>query len=325
MKNIKELKEVLNEKISNANEIVVVPHISPDFDALGSSVGIVNICNKLRKKSYILVNDNYSEMSSSVNEMIFEIKQQYDVINVKDFLNMKNKIDLMIATDVSKDYLIPIKEYLNYMKNIIIIDHHYEDNKTIKTKYKYIDTKISSTCEIVTKLLCQFGIRYDKNCANYLYAGIMLDTNKLSKSVSSDTFEIVSKLIKRGADINYINNLFMEIFENDRLIQNLVGKSNFQSYNFAITSDKDNFYTKEDLAKAADYMMKYSVDASFAIGYLKKDTVGISGRSNGKIDVGSILTKLNGGGNYLSGATNIENTNIEDVEKKLSLILKPGN
>lgn len=190
MKTIKELKDVLREKIPLANDVLIVPHNSPDFDALGSSVGLVNICKKLGKNSYILINDRHETMSSSVNEMISEIKEQYDVIDVKDYLSISDKIDLMITTDVNKDYMIAVKDYLNNFKTKILIDHHPEDEYTIKTRYKYIDSKISSVSEIITKLLCQYGISYDKRCANYLYAGISLDTNNFKKNISQDTMQV---------------------------------------------------------------------------------------------------------------------------------------
>ena len=326
MKTIKELKETLSEKVPLANEVLIVPHISPDFDALGSSVGLVNICKKLGKKSYILINDKHDSMSSSVNEMISEIKEQYDVIDVKEYLNKINDFDLMITTDVNKDYLIAVKEYLNYFNTKIIIDHHQEEEgKTIKAKYKYINPAISSASEIIAKLLCQYKINYDKKCANYLYAGITLDTNNMRKNISADTLSIASKLIKRGADITYVDKLFNEDFESDRKIQKLIENTHFQKYSYGIVCGQDTIYTKEDLAKAADYTMRYNVDASFVIGLLDNNVIGISGRSNGNINVGEILELLGGGGNLMSGATRINSNNIKETTNKLKLILSPGN
>ena len=94
---------------------------------------------------------------------------------------------------------------------------------------------------------------------------------------------------------------------------------------YAIACGKEKIYTKEDLAKAADYIMKYNVDASFAMGLLDENSIGISGRSNGNINVGNILSLLGGGGHVTSAATRIEGSNLIEVIERLKFILTPGN
>lgn len=326
METTKDLKEVLEEKIQMCDKVLIVPHISPDFDALASSVGLVNICKKFGKESYILINDNEHDMSNSVKEMIFDIKEQYKVINLEQYLDVHNDNDLMIATDVNKDYRVAIKDYLNKFKTKIIIDHHDVDKETIKTNLKYINTSISSASEIVAKLLTYMNIKYDDKCATYLYAGLILDTDHFRKiNPSADTLNVASKLIKKGANIAYVNDLFKVDLEEDRKIHQLLSTTKMQYYSYGIAASEEQEYTKENLAIAADQILNYGSDASFAIGMLDSNTVGVSGRSNGNINIGNVLKLLGGGGNAMSGATVIENTNVEEVTKKLKLVLTPGN
>ena len=331
MEKIKDFKENFSKYIKKSNKILIVPHIQPDFDALGSSVGIVNICKKFDKESYILINDDRRKLAGSVNIMIDKIAEKYKIIDLEKYVKYKDDIDTLITTDVNKSELIAIKDYLQNFKSKIVIDHHDTGITTIESNYNYINTDVSSTCEIIAKLLCLLNIKYDKECATFLYSGIYLDTNNLTKNLTSNTFNIISKLIKNGADIEYVNDLFVEIFEKDRERHRLIDNTKFynieddnelQSLNYAITCGKENIYPKEELAKAADYVMKYKVDASFVIGLLDENLVGISGRSNGKIDIGKILSNICGGGNKKSGASIIKDSSILDTSKKLQLILK---
>ena len=82
-------------------------------------------------------------------------------------------------------------------------------------------------------------------------------------------------------------------------------------------------YTKEELAKVADYLLKYKVDAAFAIGNIGNETISISARSKEKVDVGAVMQELSGGGNQFSGATKLTDCSIEEAEKRLVKILQP--
>ena len=57
MSNIKIFKDTLEQKILEANNIVIVPHNSVDFDAIGAATGIALIAKKYKKPYYIVVND----------------------------------------------------------------------------------------------------------------------------------------------------------------------------------------------------------------------------------------------------------------------------
>ncbi len=81
---------------------------------------------------------------------------------------------------------------------------------------------------------------------------------------------------------------------------------------------------KEELAKAADYLLRYKVDASFAVGYTDDDVISISARSKGDINVGEIMGELEGGGNTFSAATRLQGRDLDDTVKSLKKIYKPS-
>lgn len=233
----------------------------------------------------------------------------------------------MIAVDANKDYLLCTKKYLNEFKNIVVIDHHKTDEHTIKTPYLYVDESISSVCEEVSRLLFLYGVKLSPDYANYLLAGIILDTNKLSKNTSARTFEVASKLTASGADPTIANNMFLEDFEHDRAIQRLVDNTDFQNYIFAIASDSEDsgrIYEPEDIAKAADYLLKYNINCSFAMAYIDDITISVSARSKGLIDVSKIMRLFGGGGNEYSAAAKIRGKSLQEVKSLLISSLMPG-
>ena len=298
MDEIKNLKVNLESKILESNNVVIVPHIGIDFDAIGSSIGLGLIVKKLKKVPYIMIDDLIYEVDHGVQVIIEEIKNDFHIINKEKYLQMANSNDLMLLTDVNKEKLIFLKDTINNESKVIIIDHHNEDKDTIKADYKYINCQTSSASEIVTKLLYLYKIKPTPLIANYLLAGIYLDTNKLTKNVSSETMKIVAYLLELGASINSVTDLFTEDFNSDRKVQELVSKAQIITYSIAlILGDEKVEYTKEELAKAADYLLKYKVDGAFAIGNIGDNIISISARAKDKINVGEIMEKLNGGGN----------------------------
>ena len=232
----------------------------------------------------------------------------------------------MITTDTNKSNLIGCSDYLDQFKRVITLDHHDVGEQTISTNFQYISTEVSSTSEMMVDLLCQFGIKYDSDIANYLLSGIYLDTDKLQKRMSPKTFQIVSKLLTKGANLEKVQEFFAEDFKNDQKIWALIQKTVLFTNTYAVAiEDSDTIYTREDLAKVADKLLNYrAVDASFAVGKVDENVVSISARSRGRVDVSKIMSLMAGGGNVYSAATKIEDESTEEIGKTLIKTLKPG-
>lgn len=318
MVDIKKLKATIEEKVPEATNVVIVPHNGIDFDAIGSALGLSLVVEKFKKPVYIIIDDPNYKIDYGVQLVIDSIKKDFMIIDRDKYLKIAIEEDLFILTDVNKSYLVGLKEELKNPDKIIIIDHHDEDSNTIESNNKYIDSNISSASEIITKLLCASKVKVPAQIAEYLLAGICLDTNKLTKNVSSDTMKITAKLLELGADMNRVNELFAEDFNSDRRVQDLVSKAQFLTFSIAIVNGDENVeYTKEELAKVADYLLKYKTDAAFAIGNIGEGVLSISARSKGRVNAGEIMEELSGGGNKYSGATKLTDCTIEEANKRL--------
>lgn len=83
-------------------------------------------------------------------------------------------------------------------KNIINIDRHLTNG--FFGSINMVNKTVSSTSELVYKIIEGLSIQLDKDMATNLYAGIASSTNNFtSYSVNAETFETIAKLLKAGA------------------------------------------------------------------------------------------------------------------------------
>lgn len=323
--NIDSLCDDLKDKIKETEKVIIVPHNNADFDAIGSAIGVSLISKYFERPEYIIVNDPVYALDPGVRLIVDENKKDFNIINKERYRSMAKSGDLFVLTDVNKSRLICLPDMIKKPEKTIIIDHHTTDEDTVLSNHKYIDTKYSSASEIVVSLLDTLGIEITSKVADYLYAGIYLDTAKLTKNCTADTMRSIAKLLESGANINKVNSFFKEDFYSDRKVQNLVNSAQMTNCMIALIVATDDIeYSKEEIAKAADYALKYGVDAAFAMGRIDDEIVSISGRSTERIDIGSIMEELGGGGNPYSGATKLKNISVEEAGKKLRKVLKPS-
>ena len=326
MMDYKKLKGVLEERIMNSDQVFIVPHLGIDFDAIASSIALTLIANKYKKPNYIILDEELIKIEPGVKLIISNYNNKSKFITSNKAMQLKGDNDLLIATDVNKKYLVGIKDHIDEFNDVMIIDHHETDKNTIQTKEDgtFIGLEESSVSEILTELLGMFNIKIEPNIANYLLTGIYLDTDKLRKNLKPTTTRIVTKLLERGANIETVNKYFEEDFNSDRKIQALINKTKFLTYTIAMAIENGEVeYTKEELAKVADYLQRFNVDVSLAAGHINDSVISVSARSNGNFDIGKVMGELGGGGDIYKAATKIENEESEEVERVLVRTLTP--
>ena len=320
---IKELKTSLDDLVLNTDRTIIVPHDNADYDAVGSAIGLSLIPKRLKKPSYVLVNDSTYKMEYGLQRILEEAKDTTQIINADRYLSLEGAKELVILTDVSNSKLVCVSDEIKD-KDKVVIDHHDPTPYLIEGNYNYVDTAASSASEIVTRLLKLYKIKIPANIANYLLAGIYLDTEHFSK-MSKSTSEVMTDLFEAGASMDVIKKWFVESFESYRKVQSVVNNVKFYTCKFAISVGDANIeYTRGELAKAADALLKFDVDASFAIGKTGDNIVSISARGNSPVDVGMIMRELDGGGNpRAAAAPKIEGQTLEEVQKSLIKAIRP--
>ncbi len=323
---IKEKKK-LNKEINKSKNIFIMAHQNLDLDALGSSIGIYMLLKrkKKRKKCYLIIDDKNHELG--VEKVLRELEGCIDIIKseeIKTYIHPKESKNLLLILDTNKEDLVQSKDCLKLFSRKIVIDHHELDKKTIKNAIIINDIKASSTCEMITSLIEYFDVEVEPYYATVLLAGIVLDTNNFTLKTTPDTYYSAYYLASLGASAKKVQYLLKqditEYTERQKLLTCIETIDNKIAFTKATPY---TIYRREDLAKVADTLLFFNnIEASFVIGKIGKDTIGLSARSLGNYNISDILEKLGGGGDTYNGAAKFENTTISKVEQDLKKLLK---
>ena len=292
----KTVATALEELIEEAPSILIMGHSNGDIDSMGASLGVYRIVKSLGKTAKI-VNNTYGMTLKDFIEAVEQEEEYKDVIIDKTgALNLIDSETLLIIVDTHKKSYVEVPELLTKTNKIVVIDHHrrgpdYIDNAILMFHEVYA----SSAAELVSELL-----QYTKNNAQLtkfeaesLYAGIMVDTKNFTFKTGVRTFEAAAYLRKNDIDIIKIKKWFQSDLESYNVIAEVVKSTEVVKNTIGISEYNENDEnTALICAKAADELLTISdITASFVIGKLK-DTIYISGRSIGDINVQLILEKM---------------------------------
>jgi len=311
----------INKIITNSKQIFIVGHKFLDLDALGSAIGMYYYISNLNKEVYIIVDDNTKE--KAVAKIINETSDIVRYITSSKALKLKHEDSVLMIVDTNKSYLLQNPILSDSFNTKIIIDHHQLTSDSIRANLMVVDTESSSTCEMVTEFLKENDFMIDSYLATILLSGIVLDTNNYVLKTNSNTFYYSYYLTICGALPQKVQYLLKQDLKKYIKRQKMITNVKIINH-IALTKGASNDkYRREELAKTADTLLLFdNISASFVVAKLDKNSIGISARSMGDINVGQVLTMFDGGGNFSEAAAVITGSSINDVEKKLLSILK---
>ena len=273
----------------------------------------------------MLYNDKTHELG--VEKVLRELEGCLEIIKsekIDEYLYPRKSKNLLIVLDTNKDKLVKNKELLTKFNNKLVIDHHEPGRTTIKDATLIIDTKVSSTCEMITNLIEYYDVEIESYYATILLSGIVLDTNNYTLNTTADTYYTSYYLSVLGASAKKVQYLLKQDIEDYKERQKLLTDIEIINGKIAFTKATSTLvYRKEDLARVADTLLFFNnIEASFVVGKIGKDTIGISARSLGNLDIVKLLTKFGGGGDTYNGAAQIEKSTVAKVEQELKKLLK---
>ena len=318
-------RNALNKAINNAKTIFLMAHKDLDLDALGSSIGMYLILKGKRKNCYIVVDDLTHELG--VEKVLRELEGCITIIKSEDiekYMYPRESKNLLMILDTNKPELVQSKELLKKFDKKIVIDHHDLSKASIKDAVIINDTEVSSTCEMITELIEFYDVEIESYYATVLLAGIVLDTNNFTLKTNPGTYYAAYYLSSLGASAKKVQYLLKQDIEEYTERQKLLAGIETINGRIAITKATPyTIYRREDLARVSDTLLFFNnIEASFVIGKIGKDTVGVSARSLGNYEINKILEKIGGGGSDYNGAAKFEDTTISNVEKLLKNTIK---
>lgn len=315
--------DLIKETIEDSSKVFIMAHRNIDLDAFGASLGIYYLCKTLGKDAYLLIDDNtyYSDIKKCLEGI-----SNHDIgLKISTFSHLEPMIDDKTLLFVLDTHLINLVQNIKALdiKNIIVIDHHQKkDQDNINNIYEYINTEYSSTIEIVIELLQTLNIYIHPFIATIMLSGLYIDTNGYLYKTRKETHLSAAYLYESEASSLELRTILKEDFNKYKKRQEVILKAEKINNILIACGDENIIYKPYELAKISDTMIAFNeVRASFTIGKIKDNQIGISARSIGDINVGEIMKELNGGGHALEAATQIEGDNIKEVKNKLLNIL----
>lgn len=205
----------LKQRLLSANGINIIPHSSPDEDAINSSKVIYNWLIKNKKQTSICVDKN------EVRGLFFN-RSEYKIGNLK----ILNPLSLIL--DFNAKAKTPKKQLEIFAKlqanSIIGIDHHLKTTDTINGDF-YIDDTAKSNCAVIFRFFEAIEEKLTKKDIKSLYCGILSDFQKF-KLIKFENSQNKFRLVKTDKLFQDKNSL--DIFENIESKLNLKDKQQIQ-------------------------------------------------------------------------------------------------
>ena len=190
----------LSHLISDAKNIIITCHKSPDGDAIGSTLGWAEYLRSIGKDPTIIVPDQYPDFLSWIPNT--EKIVRYDKHPEK--CDMLFKIaDLVFCLDYNTTSRVDEMEkaLVNSTAPKVLIDHHLDPDVPAVLTISHPD--LSSTCELVFRIVWQLDgfNRLSKQFAIPIYCGMMTDTGGfLYNSTRSEIYFIIGELLTKHID-----------------------------------------------------------------------------------------------------------------------------
>jgi len=313
------MSSAFGELLGDASTVFIMGHKTADFDSIGAAIGVCCMARAKRKTAHIVI-DPVANIAQSVIDIVKHHHEYHDVfITEQEAILKADSKSLLVIVDTSRPEKVESESLLLSCTRIAVIDHHrraasYIDNAVLNFHEPYS----SSSSELVTEMM-QYLVDMDEILraeAEALLAGIVLDTKGFSINTGSGTFDAAAFLRRAGADAAEVKRLLQTDIEVATARFELMRGAEIYKKGIAIAVSEDE-QNRISIAQAADELLSIKgVHTSFAVAG-DKETVYVSGRSIGNINVQVILEKLGGGGSQATAGLQVQDKNVGQVVSAL--------
>lgn len=305
----------LDDIIKSSGKILLLSHMNPDGDTLGSMCALYSmIYHRFKKKADMNV----------VSNIPYNYKFLPNIDLAQRYYDKSLVYDLVISLDVAAiDRVMDSKILFEKAKCSVNIDHH-KTNPGFGD-YQIINPDASSCGEVLYDYFKANTWEIDKDSAICLYTAIMTDTGNFRfENTSANVFRAAAELVEKGAVPNYI---YKKCYETKT--KNFVMFQNYCVNNAVFLHDNKIVYTtvyKKDLEKFSagdDYTDGIAetlraidtTEVSFVAKEVDSKLTKISMRSKG-IDVAEVCAKFGGGGHTFAAGCTIK-AGVKDAVAKI--------
>ena len=301
------------ELIEKSRYILIITHVNPDPDSIGSALALSNLFheNKIKHKVFNISSD---------------LPQNLDFIPRFDKISdqLPAFFDLAISVDCGTYKRLGFE--LDSTIPLINFDHHKSNNNF--GTVNIVDSQKSSTAELIFEFFKHNGLYITKDSATALYVGIYDDTLAFSLGRCDEkTFEKINFLVECGASPSEIANKLLrrDSLAKYRIIPKILESLElFKEGEVASIVAREEWFKEtgahnRDCEDALDMIMSIAIVRIAVFIRVVNGVSRVSLRSKGQIDVSKIAGKFDGGGHFNASGCTIETL---DVEKAKEIVLK---
>jgi phosphoesterase RecJ-like protein len=313
---MEELYKKAWDKIINAENILLVAHINPDGDALGSELSLYPILKKLNKKVTVF-------NATKPLPQYLDFLPNFNKITDK----LPKNIDLTVAFDCGSFDRLGIEEKGKFLINI---DHHISN--TNYGNINIVKPDYASTSQVVYEMLKTNNVEIPKESAICLYSALITDTGSFQyESVNEKVFLTAAELVKAGAEPA---NVAKMLFQRDKLSRLRLLAKAYDTIELCcdgkvafVEVTKEMLEMSGAVKEDSDSIVN-SIRAIVTVEVacmLREEDEGIkiSLRSKNYADVSKIAIKYGGGGHIrAAGATIKDEFDLEKVKNMLKKDIK---
>jgi phosphoesterase RecJ-like protein len=317
---IQKAKKLINKK----DKMVIVTHISPDGDAIGSSLALYHFLKEIDKEVSVVVPNNFPDFlrwMPGVSEIVIaeanpslaeELFRSAELIFCLDFNCLKRIAQLESCIRQS-----------SALK--IMIDHHLEPEQCCDLIISH--PEISSTSELIFRFICRMGWfdLLSKSCAECIYTGMMTDTGAFTYSSNSPAiYYIIGELLNKGIDKDDIYAKVYNNFAESKIrLQGYVLYEKmriFKQYRTAVISlakDEAQHFNMQKGDTEGLVNIPLSIEKINFSAFIREDNdvIRISLRSKGTFPTNQFASEVFGGGGHLNASGGEFYGSLEDALK----------
>ncbi len=320
--------------IHGVEKVVVLSHRNPDGDAVGASLGLSNLLEKLGHTVHVVV-------PNPLPRFLKWMKGARDIVvhsnNTARAERIISEATLMFALDFND--LTRIREYDSFVSGNpcykVLIDHHPHPGDFANLVIS--NTESSSTAELVYHVIHHLGLAsyIDSDSASCIYAGIMTDTGNFSYNSSRpDTFMTVARLLEFGIEKNKIYDAVFDNFSFERmrlmgfcLDRKMVFLPEYQTAYIALSQDELKAYDFKVGDSEGFVNLPLSIKGvRFSALFIEnKDRVKVSFRSKGSFAVNVMASTYFQGGGHRNASGGESFDSLEETVQRFEALLPEFN
>jgi len=304
----------LDNIIKHSKKILLLSHVNPDGDTLGSMCAMYSmILNRYKIKADMSV----------VSNVPYNYKFLPNINLAERYYDPSLVYDLVITLDVAAiDRTRDAKIFFDKAKCTVNFDHHKTNPEF--AQYNIIDPNASSCGEVLYNFFKKNDWKITEDAAICLYVAIMTDTGNFRfENTSSSSLRAAAELVDIGANPNVLykhcyetktKNLVM--FQNYCVNKAIFSEDNKIVYTTVYKKDLEKFSAGDDYTDGIAETLRAidSTEISFVLKEVENKLTKVSMRSK-HIDVAKICEKFEGGGHTFAAGCTIKSGIADSVNK----------